>query len=109
MTYLLEAQGIYKSYGAVPVLHDVSLTIRSGEVVSLLGENGAGKSTLAKIVAGVTRQNGGTLSLRGVPVSFSHPREALDSGIAMVHQELNLAENLTVTENLLLGREPRQR
>ena len=108
MTYLLEAQGIYKSYGAVPVLHDVALAIRPGEVVSLIGENGAGKSTLAKIFAGVTRQNAGTLTIRGAKVSFSHPREALDSGIGMVHQELNLAENLTVTENLLLGREPRR-
>ena len=108
MTYLLEAQGIYKSYGAVPVLHDVSLAIRPGEVVSLIGENGAGKSTLAKILAGVTRHNAGSLRLRGAEVSFSYPREALNSGIGMVHQELNLAENLTVTENLLLGREPRR-
>jgi ribose transport system ATP-binding protein len=91
------------------VLHDVSLAIRPGEVVSLIGENGAGKSTLAKIIAGVTHPTAGTLTLRGAPVSFSHPREALDARIGMVHQELNLAENLTVTENLLLGREPRRK
>lgn len=109
MTYLLEARGIYKSYGSVPVLHDVSLGIRPGEIVSLIGENGAGKSTLAKIIAGLTPHTSGTLILRGKEVAFSHPQEALTARIGMVHQELNLAENLTVAENLMLGREPMRR
>lgn len=109
MTYLLEAHGIHKSYGAISVLEDVSFAIRPGEVVSLIGENGAGKSTLAKILAGITQPNSGSILLRGSPVSFSHPRDALNARIGMVHQELNLAENLTVTENILLGREPIRR
>jgi ribose transport system ATP-binding protein len=109
MTYLLEAQGIRKSYGAISVLEDVSFVIRRGEVVSLIGENGAGKSTLAKIIAGITQPNAGTILLRGAPVTFNHPRDAFNARIGMVHQELNLAENLTVTENILLGREPIRR
>lgn len=106
MTILLEATGISKSFGATTVLSDVSLSLRQGEVVSLIGENGAGKSTLAKIISGITRPDAGTIFLRGSPVTFSHPREALAARIGIVHQELNLAENLTIAENFLLGHEP---
>jgi ribose transport system ATP-binding protein len=106
MSYLLEATGVSKSFGGAPVLSDVHLAIRPGEVVSLIGENGAGKSTLAKILCGIVQPDHGTLFLNGQAISFEHPRQALAARIAIVHQELNLAENLTVAENLLLGREP---
>jgi ribose transport system ATP-binding protein len=106
MTTLLEATGISKSFGASTVLSDVSLLLKRGEVVSLIGENGAGKSTLAKILCGIVQPDTGTLILNGHPVVFSHPREALAARIGIVHQELNLAENLTIAENFLLGHEP---
>lgn len=109
MTDLLEATGVSKSYGSASVLSDVSLSLRAGEIVSIIGENGAGKSTLAKIIAGIVQPDSGTLALHGTPISFAHPGEALNAKIGMVHQELNLAQNLTVTENILLGREPTQR
>lgn len=109
MSFLLEATGLSKSFGGAPVLSDVSLAIRPGEIVSLIGENGAGKSTLAKIICGIVQPDSGTLTLNGSTVSFEHPRQALAARIAIVHQELNLAENLTVAENLLLGREPIRR
>jgi ribose transport system ATP-binding protein len=106
MTTLLEATGISKSFGANTVLSNVSLYLKQGEVVSLIGENGAGKSTLAKILSGITQSDAGTITLKGRAVNFSHPREALAARIGIVHQELNLAENLTIAENFLLGREP---
>lgn len=105
MAPLLEATAITKSFGTNTVLHDVSLTLQRGEVVSIIGENGAGKSTLAKIVAGIIASDRGTLHLDGRPVTFTHPRDAIEHGIGMVHQELNIAENLSITENILLGRE----
>jgi ribose transport system ATP-binding protein len=106
MTILLEATGISKSFGASTVLSDVSLSLKRGEVVSLIGENGAGKSTLAKILCGIVQPDTGTLKLDGKTVTFFHPREALAARIGIVHQELNLAENLTIAENFLLGHEP---
>jgi ribose transport system ATP-binding protein len=106
MTILLEATGISKSFGATTVLSDVSISLHHGEVVSLIGENGAGKSTLAKILCGIVQPDAGTLTLDGKPVTFSHPREALAARIGIVHQELNLAENLTIAENFVLGHEP---
>lgn len=106
MTNLLEATAISKSFGTHQVLSDVSLTLRQGEIVSLIGENGAGKSTLAKILCGIVQPDTGTLTLNGNSLTFSHPREALAAGIGIVHQELSLAENLTIAENFLLGHEP---
>lgn len=106
MTVLLDATGISKSFGATTVLSDVSISLHHGEVVSLIGENGAGKSTLAKILCGIVQPDSGTLTLNGNPVTFSHPREALAARIGIVHQELNLAENLTIAENFVLGQEP---
>ncbi len=105
MAPLLEATNITKLFGTNTVLQDVSLTLQHGEVVSIIGENGAGKSTLAKILAGIVSPERGTLHLDGTPVCFTHPRDAIEHGIGMVHQELNIAENLSITENILLGRE----
>lgn len=106
MSFALELSGICKSYGASRVLNNISCSIETGVVVSIVGENGAGKSTLAKLIAGVTQPDSGTLTLFGSPVSFAHPAEATRAGVAMVHQEIALLDNLTVAENICLGHEP---
>ena len=103
---VLEAKGISKAFPGVKALDDVSFRLRSGCLTALLGENGAGKSTLMNIVAGVFPQDSGEIVLAGNPVAFSNPREAQAAGIAMIFQELNLVSNLTVAENIFLGREP---
>ena len=105
MNALLEARSLSKSFGSNRVLSDVSLTIGSGEIVALIGENGAGKSTLSKILAGIITPDAGSLLLDGTEIALSHPREAIEAGIGIVHQELCLAENLTIAENITLGRE----
>ena len=102
----VELSGIAKSYGPQQVLYDISLSIEAGTVVSLIGENGAGKSSLAKIIAGITTPDKGSLTLFGEPRSFSHPVEAIAAGVAIVHQEISLLDNLTIAENISLGREP---
>jgi len=105
---LVALRGVGKSFSAVPVLHDISLDLRAGEVHALVGENGAGKSTLMKILAGVHQADTGTVELDGRPVSFAHPQEAQRAGIATVFQEFNLLPERTVAENVFLGREPRR-
>jgi len=102
----LEMRGINKSFAGNPVLADVSLSARAGEVHALVGENGAGKSTLMKILAGVYQPDAGTIAIDGQEVSFARPSDALKNGIAMIYQELSLAPELTVAENIFLGREP---
>ncbi|MCC7475719.1 MAG: sugar ABC transporter ATP-binding protein [Pirellulales bacterium] len=104
---LLEARCICKQFAGVQALNDVSLAVRRGEVVAVVGENGAGKSTLMRIVAGVIRPSAGQLLIDGQPAEFTSVRQALDRGISLIHQELNLADNLSVAANLFLGREPR--
>ncbi|MBN8881862.1 monosaccharide ABC transporter ATP-binding protein (CUT2 family) [Salana multivorans] len=96
------------TFGSFRALRGVSLSIRPGEVVGLLGENGAGKSTLIKVLAGVYRPSAGTVRLGGEEVTLSSPREALLAGVATVHQHSMLAGNLTVAANLILGDEPRR-
>lgn len=103
---ILEARAISKSFPGVKALDDVNLTLRAGRLTALLGENGAGKSTLMKILAGVQPYDGGELLVEGRAVSFSNPRESLDHGIVMIHQELCLVPDLTIAENVFLGREP---
>jgi len=93
----------------VVALHDVSLDVRAGEVHALVGENGAGKSTLMRIMSGVYTDYEGSLAIDGEPVAFQDTREAQDAGVAMIHQELNLVPELTVYENIFLGREHRNR
>jgi ribose transport system ATP-binding protein len=105
---LLAARGVGKAFGGVPALHEVAFHLHRGEVVALVGENGAGKSTLMKVLAGVHRPDAGTVELDGVPVELRSPREALARGIALIHQELELCDNLTVAGALFLGAELRR-
>jgi ribose transport system ATP-binding protein len=103
---LLTAEGISKAFNGAPALTDVAVTLHAGEVLALVGENGAGKSTLMKILAGVYLPDAGTLQIDGQPVRLTGVNDALRFGISLIHQELNLAENLSVAANLYLGREP---
>ncbi len=105
----LEMTGISKSFGANLVLDKVSFSLCSGEITALLGENGAGKSTLMNILGGVLPCDCGRIEIDGKEVSFSNPRESLDAGIAFIHQELNLINDLAIYENLFIGREIRNR
>lgn len=104
---LLEARHISKSFPGVKALSDVSLKFYPARVNAILGENGAGKSTLLKILTGVYTEYDGTIHLNGEPVRFANVGEAQRAGIAIIHQELNLIPQLTVAENLFLGRELR--
>lgn len=108
MRVLLELRGIRKSFGEVPVLQDVDFDLRAGEVHAVVGENGAGKSTLMRIAAGVLSPDSGRMTFGGREFAPRSPADALRAGIAMVHQELSLARDLTVAENILAGREPRR-
>ena len=102
----LELVGISKTYPGVIALQDVSLSVAPGEVIGLVGENGAGKSTLMRILGGVAEPTLGTIRIDGdTRPAFSVP-EALKAGIAFVHQELNLFDNLSVSANVFIGREP---
>ena len=103
---LLEVKDLKKSFPGVLALKGVSLTLGKGEVISLIGENGAGKSTLMKILAGVQPADSGDYFIDGEKVDFKNVREAMDMGIALIHQELNLASNLDLASNIFLGREP---
>ncbi len=106
MSYLIEMAGISKAFGGNVALRDVSLTLEPGTVHALMGENGAGKSTLMKILAGVHQPDGGTIRRAGRVVDFANPRAALEAGISTVFQELSLLPNMTISENMFLGREP---
>jgi D-xylose transport system ATP-binding protein len=102
---LLSLVGITKSFGAVKALTDIDLQVDAGEVVAIVGDNGAGKSTLVKTLAGVHAPDSGTFLFDGRPVSLSGPAAAIELGIATVFQDLALCENLSVVDNLFLGRE----
>lgn len=101
----LRLKGIYKSFGSVSALRDVSLSVAPGEVVALLGDNGAGKSTLIKVISGFIKPDVGTIWISGDEVRLSNPHVAAAHGIATVYQDLALCENLDVVANLFLGRE----
>ena len=104
MRELLKMTDISKEFPGVKALDKVSFSLKGGSVHALMGENGAGKSTLMKCLFGVYSADSGTIEIDGVPVSFKSPKEALDYGVAMVHQELNQALKLSVTDNMWLGR-----
>jgi len=105
-TPLLEVRKVGKQFPGVRALHDVDLTVQHAEVLAVIGENGAGKSTLMKILAGVQLPDSGQILIEGKSVQLSSVKVSLDCGVALIHQELNLAENLQVGENIYLGREP---
>ncbi|MFI8348671.1 sugar ABC transporter ATP-binding protein [Streptomyces sp. NPDC085596] len=105
---VLAAQGLSKSFGAVRALRNVSLELYAGQVHALAGENGAGKSTLIKTLAGVHRPDTGVLSLHGEPVVLHGPADARDAGVAVIHQEPTLFPDLSVAENIFMGRQPRR-
>ena len=104
---LLEMRGITKEFPGVKALDGVSLTVRPGTVHALMGENDAGKSTLMKCLFGIYSKDSGTITLEGREVNFKSSKEAMENGVAMVHQELNQALTRTVTDNLWLGRYPK--
>ncbi len=104
--FVLEVRGIEKRFGAAVALGGVNFALRRGEVHALIGENGAGKSTLMKVLSGAHAADAGSMLLDGQPYAPRNPHEARGSGIAMIYQELTLAPHLTVSENMVLGREP---
>lgn len=105
---VLRAEGVAKSYGAVRALKGVDFEVRQGKVTVLFGENGAGKSTLMKILAGIERPSAGRLELDGELYDPLSPNDAVDRGISIIHQELNLCANLSVRDNIFIGRELRR-
>jgi len=108
-TYVLEARGIDKSFASVKVLSDVELHLKPGEVHALMGENGAGKSTLMKIIMGIYKSDAGEILFEGRPASIRKTSDALKLGIAMIHQELSPIPEMTVAENIFIGRETESR
>jgi len=108
-TVALECEGLVKVFGGIPVLRGVSLALRPGTVTALAGENGAGKSTLMKIASGQVRQDAGEVLVEGTSLRRADPREAHALGVAIVPQELAPILDMTVYENLFVGRELRNR
>ncbi|OGB66074.1 MAG: hypothetical protein A2Y94_12395 [Caldithrix sp. RBG_13_44_9] len=105
---MLEFHQITKSFSGVEVLHQISFSVKSGKIIALVGENGAGKSTLMKILCGIFPDHDGQIFYNGQEIRPRNPREAEHLGIAMIHQELNLVPDLTIGENIFLGKEPLQ-
>ena len=101
-------RGIYKTFPGVKALQNVDFTLRSGEIHALMGENGAGKSTLIKVLTGVYEFDQGEVKMEGKSIVNHSPQDAQNHGISTVYQEVNLCPNLTVAENLFIGREPRK-
>lgn len=108
-TPVIQLSGVSVSFPGIKALDTVDFRLFPGEVHSLMGENGAGKSTLIKVITGALKVDGGTITMDGRDVSFASPGNAQDAGVHAVYQELNLLPNLTITENVMLGREPRTR
>jgi D-xylose transport system ATP-binding protein len=104
---LLEARGLYKSFGPVQVLRDVDFAIHAGQVTALVGDNGAGKSTLVKCISGIYTHDSGEFRFEGKPVTIHNPRDAASLGIEVVYQDLALCDNLDIVQNMFLGRERR--
>src|SRR3954468_22375105 len=108
MSLAVGFDNIAKQFGPVRVLHGVTFDLAPGRIYGLLGENGAGKSTLMKILAGYERPNAGMVSIDGARVDFTSSRDAERAGIVLIHQELNLADHLSITQNMFLGHELRK-
>ncbi len=104
---LLRVSGASKSFPGCTRLDDVHLDLRHGEVLAVVGENGAGKSTLMKLLSGIDHPDSGEFFLDGEPYTPTQPRHAQELGISIIHQELNLMPDLTVAQNIFIGREPR--
>jgi len=102
---ILEIKDLNKSFGPVHVLHDIDFAVYPGEVTALVGDNGAGKSTLVKCIAGINSIDSGEIRWEGKPVTLPDPRAAAALGIEFVYQDLALADNLDITQNMFLGRE----
>src|ERR1700760_4170631 len=107
-TPALEARGIWRYFGSVAALENVNLNVKPGEVLGLVGDNGAGKSTLLKILCGALRPTNGSLYVDGEEHGFTSPRESRDRGIEVVYQDLALATELSIADNIFLGRERRR-
>jgi ribose transport system ATP-binding protein len=105
--YLLEVEGVSKGFPGVQALDDMHLNLRHNEVLALVGENGAGKSTLMKLLSGIYVADAGRFRLNGEPLVVTGPKDALETGISIIHQEFNLMPHLTVAQNIYIGREPR--
>ena len=103
---ILEARGVSKYFGTITALENSNLYLRPGEVLGVVGDNGAGKSTLMKILSGLYKPSKGSIFFQGNEVVFSSPRDSQNLGIEMVYQDLALAGNLPVSDNIFLGREP---
>ena len=108
VTPLLHVRGVTKTFPGVRALSDMHLELRSGEVLALVGENGAGKSTLMKLLSGIYTADEGEFALNGEPLTVTSPKHAQELGISIIHQEFNLTPDLTVAQNIYLGREPRR-
>ncbi|MCE5255990.1 MAG: sugar ABC transporter ATP-binding protein [Spirochaetaceae bacterium] len=105
---LIAVKNLNKSFPGVQALKDVQFDLFPGEIHTLVGENGAGKSTLMKIIAGIYQKDSGEILLAGKPIDIANPRSALDHGISIIHQELNMMNHLTVAQNIFIGREPKK-
>lgn len=103
---ILQLSNIEKAFPGVKALNKASLNVYSGRVMALMGENGAGKSTLMKVLTGIYALDAGSIHYQGQPVAFKGPRDSQQAGISIIHQELNLIPELTIAENIFLGREP---
>lgn len=106
--YIVEMEGICKSFYDVQVLKNVRINVAPGEVLALVGENGAGKSTLMNILCGLHQPDAGTIKINGEVVKIANPRDAYERRIAMVHQEICLVEQLSIADNVFLGSEPKK-
>ncbi len=108
MSQLLEMEDVNKSFGTNHVLRNVRFDLHSGEVHALIGENGAGKSTLMKILMGIYDADSGEVKISGEKVAFSDPSQALHMGVAMIHQELNPIPDMSIAENIFMGKEKKK-
>ncbi|MBV8584809.1 MAG: ATP-binding cassette domain-containing protein, partial [Verrucomicrobia bacterium] len=103
MSAMLEIRGISKRYGSVTANRNISLTVRPGQILGLLGENGSGKTTLMKVLFGMVHPDAGTIHFKGQPLRNHNPRVAMAAGIGMIHQHFMLVDAMSVAENIMLG------